>query len=139
MKYDPDNLFAKIIRGEVPSVKVYEDDTTYSFMDIFPQTRGHTLVIPKRAHIDLLHTEDTDIFSAIATTKKVAKAVDKALKPDGIMIGQFNRAAAGQTVFHLHFHILPRYEGIKLEPHAGGAPANTGELQELADLIKAEL
>ncbi len=139
MTYDPDNLFAKMVRGEIPCVKVYEDNNTLSFMDIFPQSRGHTLVIPKQADIDLLHTDDEVVAQTMCITKKIARAVDAAIKPEGIMIAQFNREAAGQTVFHLHFHIIPRYEGQALNRHGGGSPADTQELENLAEEIRKHL
>lgn len=102
MTYDPDNIFAKIIRGDLPSFRVFEDDRTLAFMDINPQTRGHTLVVSKTAGIDLLNTEDDDLAVAIKTTKKVARAVDKVLAPDGILIAQLNRSAAGQKIGRAH-------------------------------------
>lgn len=137
MTYDPDNIFAKIIRGDLPSFRVFEDDQTLAFMDINPQTRGHTLVVSKTAGIDLLNTEDDDLAVAIKTTKKVARAVDKVLAPDGILIAQLNRSAAGQTVYHTHFHIMPRWEGTELKLH-DTIPADMEEIEELAKKIAAE-
>ena len=127
MTYDPDNIFAKIIRGEMPCFKVFEDDQTIAFMDIFPQTRGHVLVLPKTAGVDLLNTDEEDLAAAIRTTKKVARAVDKVLSPDGIMIAQLNRETAGQTVYHTHFHIMPRWQDAELKLH-NTIPANDDEL-----------
>ncbi len=138
MTYDPDNIFAKIIRGELPSFKVYEDDQTFSFMDINPQTKGHTLVVSKTSGIDLLNTEEHDLAAAIKTTRKVARAVDKVLTPDGILIAQLNRSAAGQTVYHTHFHIMPRWEGIELKLH-NAIPADMEEIEQLAKTIAAEI
>lgn len=138
MTYDPDNIFAKIIRGDLPSFRVFEDDRTLAFMDINPQTRGHTLVVSKTAGIDLLNTEDDDLAVAIKTTKKVARAVDKVLAPDGILIAQLNRSAAGQTVYHTHFHIMPRWEGTELKLH-DTIPADMEEIEELAKKIAAEI
>lgn len=138
MTYDPDNIFAKIIRGELPSFKVYEDDDTLAFMDINPQTKGHTLVVSKAAGIDLLNTEDDDLAAAIKTTKKVARAVDKALAPDGVMIAQLNRPAAGQTVYHTHFHVMPRWEGVELKLH-NTIPADMNEIEDLAKQIANEI
>jgi histidine triad (HIT) family protein len=110
--YDAGNVFARIVRGELPAVKVYEDETALAFMDLFPQSRGHTLVIPKSTTATNLLTEDSDALQAlIVRVQRVAKAVVAALKPDGVRIAQFNGAAAGQTIFHLHFHIIPAYEG----------------------------
>lgn len=138
MTYDPDNIFAKIIRGDLPSFKVYEDDQTLAFMDINPQTRGHTLVVSKTAGIDLLNTEEEDLVAAIKTTRKVARAVDKVLTPDGVMIAQLNRSAAGQTVYHTHFHIMPRWEGTDLKLH-NTIPADMDEIDALAKQISAAI
>ena len=136
VKYDPDNIFAKMIRGDMSCVKVYEDDTILAFMDIFPQSEGHTLVIPKRAKATMLFDIDTDhLKDLIEGVKKVARAVDKALKPDGVRIAQFNGAESGQTVFHIHFHIIPIYAGQPLGRHAGGAPADVSRLTETASRI----
>ena len=136
--YDPDNIFAKILRGDMPAVKVYEDEHVLSFMDVFPQAEGHTLVIPKnvtaRNYLDL----PTDkIAPLMERVQKVAKAVEKGLSPDGIILTQFNGAPAGQTVYHLHFHIIPRKEGEGIGRHASGEMADLDELQVLADKIKA--
>ena len=115
--YDDQNIFAKILRGEAPCVKVYEDEHVLSFMDIFPQSKGHTLVIPKEAARNLLEISDAGAAEAIKRVKKVAKAVETALKPDGVTIAQFNGAPAGQTVYHIHFHIIPRWEGQDIAGH----------------------
>ncbi len=116
--YDPDNIFAKIIRGEMPAFKVYEDEHTLAFMDIMPQVPGHTLVIAKAPGADMFELADEALQAAIVTTKKVAAAVKQAFDAQGVMIAQLNGSAAGQTVFHLHFHILPRNAGIELAFHA---------------------
>ena len=138
--YDSDNIFAKIMRGEMPCVKVYEDDNILSFMDVFPQSKGHTLVIPKAPSRNLLETNAKDIGRLFGSVQRIAKAVETALKPDGIVITQFNGAPAGQTVFHTHVHIIPRYEGIALGAHGGGgAMADMDELGELAAKITAAL
>ncbi len=137
--YDPDNVFAKILRGDMPSVTVYEDDDVLSFMDVFPQTLGHTLVIPKRASRNLLDTDPEILATLIKRTQMIAQAVNAALSPDGIVITQFNGAPAGQTVFHLHFHIIPRYADMKPGAHASGRMADIEELQALASRIKALL
>jgi histidine triad (HIT) family protein len=138
-QYDTDNIFAKIIRGEMPNVTVYEDDDVLSFMDVFPQSEGHTLVIPKQAEAtNFLDIDSYALATLIQRTQKVAKAVNDALQPDGIRIVQFNGAAAGQTVFHIHFHIIPIWEGRPVKMH-GSSPADTGELQALADKIKTAL
>src|SRR4029079_19091765 len=106
MAYDPDNIFAKILRGEIPSVKIYEDARTLSFMDVMPEADGHVLVIPKEGAENILDLSADGLSAMMATVQKVAKAVDKALEPDGILLKQYNRAAAGQSVFHVHFHIV---------------------------------
>ena len=118
MAYDKNNIFAKILRGEAPCFKVYEDDMTLSFMDVMPQAEGHALVIPK-FEAENLFDLDPDYAAAMArTTKKIATAVKKAFDAPGIMIAQLNGPAAGQTVFHIHTHIIPRSEGIDLKLHA---------------------
>ena len=118
MTYDTNNIFARILRGELPCHKVYEDDQTLAFMDVMPQAEGHTLVIPKAAGVGLLDTPTDALQAVIATTQKVARAVKTALDAPGVMIVQLNGAPAGQTVFHLHFHIIPRSEGLQLKFHA---------------------
>ena len=136
--YDTDNIFAKILRGEMPCVKVYEDDNVLSFMDVFPQSEGHTLVIPKAPSRNLLETNAKDIGRLFGAVQRITKAVETALKPDGITITQFNGAPAGQTVFHTHVHIIPRYDGIALGTHGGGM-ADMDELKALAEKISAAL
>jgi histidine triad (HIT) family protein len=138
--YDPDNIFAKIVRGDMPSAKVFEDHDTLAIMDVFPQGRGHTLVIHKRAHArNLLDVEPDALQAVILTTQRIARAQRAAFKPDGIYVAQFNGAASGQTIFHLHFHIIPRWEGVPLGRHAGGGMADPAELAELAEAIAAEI
>ena len=118
--YDRSNIFARIVLGEIPAAKVFEDAETLAFMDAFPQVRGHVLVISKTAPArNLLDMEPAALTAVMATVQRVAKAVRLALKPDGILISQFNGAAAGQTVFHLHVHILPRWKGAELGRHGG--------------------
>jgi histidine triad (HIT) family protein len=137
--YEPDNIFARILRGEIPSAKVYEDERTLAFMDAFPQARGHCLVIHKSSTArNLLDVEPQALTDVILTTQRVTRAVRKALDPDGITVTQFNGAPAGQTIFHLHFHILPRWEGAPLGMHGRGQ-ADSGELATLARLIAAEV
>lgn len=137
--YDSDNIFAKILRGEIPCARVYEDEHVLSFMDAFPQVKGHTLVIPKSASRNLLDTRP-DVLSIVSQrTQMIAKAVNAALSPDGIIITQFNGAPAGQTVFHLHFHILPRYGAGDMKPHASGQMADMDGLKALAAQIAAEI
>jgi len=121
-------------------VKVYEDDNVLSFMDVFPQCEGHTLVIPKAPSRNLLETNAKDIGRLFGAVQRITKAVEVALKPDGITITQFNGAPAGQTVFHTHVHILPRYDGKALGAHGGvGKMADMDELKALAEKISAAL
>ena len=118
MAYDDNNIFAKILRGEAPAFKVFEDDHSLAFMDVMPQVPGHTLVIPKDP-AETIHDADPQILGAtIATVQTVAAAVKQAFDAPGIMIAQLNGPAAGQTVFHMHFHILPRHEGLEFKMHA---------------------
>jgi histidine triad (HIT) family protein len=118
MTYDPGNIFARIVRGEVPAHKVYEDTDTLAFMDVMPQSEGHTLVIPKWAAENLFDLPQESLTATILTTQRVARAVKKAFDAPGIMIAQLNGRDAGQSVFHTHFHIVPRYDGIDLRFHA---------------------
>lgn len=137
--YDPDNIFAKILRGEIPNVTVWQDDDVLAFMDVFPQAPGHVLVIHKRATArTLLDIDPADLATLTAGVQKTARAVEAALKPDGLTIMQFNGEAGGQTVFHLHFHVIPRREGEGLGRHGGGM-ANTDELKALAAKIAAAI
>ena len=134
--YDADNIFAKILRGEAPAARVFEDDHVLAFMDVFPQGRGHTLVIPKHSVARNLMDEDPAVLAPlILGVQRVTRAVRAALKPDGIVVTQFNGAPAGQTIFHLHFHIIPRFSGEALRPHAAGQMAEAKELAGLAQLI----
>jgi histidine triad (HIT) family protein len=138
--YDPDNIFAKIMRGDMACAKVWEDDKTFAFMDAFPQSKGHILVISKVSRArNLLDAEPAALADLIATVQKIARAARAALEPDGIAIMQFNGAAAGQTIYHLHFHIIPRWQGQPLGRHGGGAMADSGELAALAETIRAAL
>lgn len=117
MAYDPNNVFARIIRGEVPCHKVWEDAHSLAFMDLMPQAEGHTLVLPKAPGENLLDVPPEALAHTIQTVQRVARAVQQAFAPDGLFIAQFNGPAAGQTVFHLHFHIIPRWEGRTLHGH----------------------
>jgi histidine triad (HIT) family protein len=138
--YDRDNIFAKILRGELPSARVFEDEHVYAFMDAFPQTRGHTLVIPKQSEArNLLEEEPQVLSNLILGVQRVARAVRAAINPDGVAIMQFNGAPAGQSVFHLHFHILPRWEGQPMRLHAVGEMADMAELKTLAEQIAAKI
>lgn len=136
--YDPSNIFAKILRGEIPSHKVFEDEHTLAFMDVMPQGDGHTLVIPKTPARNLLDAQPDQLAHVIATVQRIAKAVKAAFQSDGVFVMQFNEAGAGQTVFHLHFHVIPRWEGVPLRPHSGGM-ADAALLKGHADKIRAAL
>ena len=118
MAYDTNNVFAKILRGELPAQKAYEDADTVAFMDIMPRCEGHTLVIPKTPARNLLDASPAQLSACMRTVQKVADAAMKAFGASGITLQQFNEPAGGQVVFHLHFHILPRFEGVSLGPPA---------------------
>src|SRR5258706_2564899 len=138
--YDPNNIFAKIVRGEMPAAKVFEDHETMAFMDVFPQARGHTLVVHKTAPArNLMDIEPEPLQATILTVQRITRAVRAALKPDGIMVSQFNGAVSGQTIYHLHFHIIPRWEGVPMGRHGGGGMAEANELAELAKQIAAQI
>lgn len=117
--YDNSNIFAKILRGEIPSHRVYEDDHTVAFMDVMPQAPGHLLVVPKAPSRNLLDADPAVLASTISVVQKLAQAAKEAFEADGVMIVQYNEPAAGQTVYHLHFHVIPRHEGRPLTPHSG--------------------
>ncbi|MEN5276631.1 HIT family protein [Brucella sp. TWI432] len=117
--YDDNNIFAKILRGEIPSTRVYETDDVVAFMDVMPQGTGHTLVVPRAPSRNLLDAEPEALAQAIKAVQKIANAVKKAFDADGVTVSQFNEPAAGQTVYHLHFHVIPRFEGVELKPHTG--------------------
>lgn len=116
--YDPNNILAKILRGELPAHKVYEDDRTFAFLDIMPQAAGHTLVIPKTAARNILDVGSDDLANLVKVTQKIAQTAMAVFAADGVNIFQFNEPAAGQTVFHLHFHVVPRRTGVPLKPPA---------------------
>jgi len=136
--YDDNNIFAKILRGEIPSHRVYEDDQTVAFMDVMPQAPGHVLVVPKAASRNILDADPAALSQAIAVVQKVANAVQEAFDADGVFVCQFNEPAAGQTVFHLHFHVIPRHEGVALKPHSGKME-DGAVLAANAEKIRAEL
>jgi histidine triad (HIT) family protein len=119
MAYDSDNIFAKILRNEIPAIKVYEDEKTLAFMDVMPQSPGHTLVICKAPAENLFDLDMSAGSAVLATTQKIALAVKNALQADGIMLNQFNGPAAGQTVMHFHMHIVPRFADMPLRKHHG--------------------
>ena len=138
MSYDPQNIFGKILRGEIPSQKLYEDETAIAIMDVMPQSKGHLLVIPKAPTRNLLDAEDSTLSALMPIVARLARAVKVAFSADGVVVTQFNEAPAGQTVFHLHVHVIPRYSGVALVPHAGGM-ADGAVLAEQADLIRTAL
>ncbi|PJI44041.1 MAG: HIT family protein [Rhizobium sp.] len=136
--YDPNNIFAKILKGEIPSVKLYEDEDTLAFMDVMPQATGHLLVIPKIGSRNLLDADPAVLSKLIPVVQKLAVAAKEAFDADGVFVAQFNEAAAGQTVYHLHFHVIPRHEGVPLKPHSGKME-DIEVLKANAEKIKAAL
>jgi histidine triad (HIT) family protein len=136
--YDPNNVFAKILRGDIAAARVFEDDSALAFMDVMPQAQGHTLVISKSPARNLFDISAEDLSGLIRATQHVAKAVRKAFSPDGVRIAQFNEPAAGQTIFHIHFHIIPCYDGIPMRPH-GREMADNQVLEEHAAKVRAGL
>lgn len=138
--YDPDNIFARILRADIPSVKVWEDEHVLAFMDVFPQSEGHVLVVSKTSTArTLLDIEPEALGRVIAATQRTARAVVKALEPEGFQIMQLNGEAGGQTVFHVHFHIIPRWSDRVLKGHSQAPMADTAALRVLADRIAAAL
>lgn len=138
--YDGGNIFAKIIRGEMPCVKVYDDAEVICFMDIFPQSQGHMLVAPKNVEArNLLDFPTNRLGALFERVQTIAQAAVKALSPDGVIITQFNGADAGQTVFHLHVHVIPRYANLPLERHHAGKPADMDVLRQQAARIAAAI
>ena len=137
--FDPDNVFAKIIRGDIPSHKVYEDDIVYAMMDIMPQSDGHMLVLPKTGSRNLLDADPDVLGETMKRVQMLARAAMKALGADGFRLAQFNEEAADQTVFHLHFHIIPAYAGVPLKRHAANEDADHAKLAELAQKIAAAI
>lgn len=133
--YDTDNIFAKILRGEAPCHKVFEDDVALAFLDIFPQSRGHTLVIPKTPAPNLLDFPSDALGDYMLRVQMIARGVTKTLSPDGVTVVQFNGAPAGQTVFHLHFHVIPAYEDTALAGHGQAGRADDADLAALAERL----
>jgi histidine triad (HIT) family protein len=138
MAYDSNNPFARILRGELPSIPVYENEHVLAIMDIMPQSPGHMLILPKVAGENLLDTPAESLAASILAAQRVARAIDKALNPAGIVITQFNRAPAGQTVFHLHIHVIPVYEDREWQRHAR-LKADPMVLEAQATAIRAAL
>lgn len=135
--YDDQNIFAKILRGEIPSFKVYEDDETYCFMDIMPRSDGHCLVIPKTPCRNILDASDAQLAAVMATVKNVANAAKAAFGADGITLQQFSEAAGGQEVFHLHFHIHPRHEGVPMRP--AGVMGDMDAIKANCEILRAAI
>jgi histidine triad (HIT) family protein len=138
MTYDPNNVFAKVLRGELPSHKIYEDEDTFALLDIMPRSDGHALVITKEEARDLFDVSPQALATLMAVVQKLAPVIQDAMGADGVLIAQFNGAAAGQTVFHLHVHIIPRKEGVELKPHAGKM-ADQAQLAATAEKIRKKL
>ena len=136
--YDDQNIFAKILRGDMPCTKVYEDDKTLAFMDIMPRADGHVLVIPKAPSRNILDAAPADLAAVMATAQKIGRAQMKAFGADGLTIQQFSESAGGQVVFHLHVHVMPRFDGVSLRPHTGEM-ADMTALKEMAEKIIAAL
>ena len=136
--YDPDNIFAKILRGEIPCHAVYEDEHSLAFMDVMPQSEGHTLVIPKVPSRNILDADPTTFMWLLPAVQKIAKAAKKAFHANGVQIVQFNEAGAGQTVFHLHFHVIPTYDGVEPKQHARKTE-DGGHLARNAEMIREAL
>ncbi|MEP7239552.1 MAG: HIT family protein [Devosia sp.] len=136
--YDTQNIFGKIVRGEIPCHRVFEDDTILVMMDLFPQSRGHTLVVPKAPSRNILDADPAALAKVAAYLPRLSRAVMAATKADGLRMMQFNEAPSGQTVFHLHFHLIPIYAGVEMGRHGQGQ-ADAAELADLARAIAAEL
>lgn len=136
--YNTDNIFAKILRGEAPAVRLYEDDFSLAFMDIMPRAEGHALVIPKSPARNLLDISPAELARLMPAVQRIARAAKQALAADGISLMQFNETAGGQIVFHLHFHILPRWTGLALKP-PGGPMSSADQLESVAAKIRAAL
>ena len=138
MAYDENNVFAKVLRGEIPCHKIYEDEDTLAFLDIMPRTPGHALVITKEKARELFDVSPQALAKLMAVVQKLAPKIRDAMGAEGVLIQQFNGAAAGQTVFHLHVHIIPRKEGETLKPHAGKME-DQAKLAATADKIRKAL
>jgi histidine triad (HIT) family protein len=136
--YDPNNIFARILRGELPAYKVYEDDRAFAFLDIMPQATGHTLVIPKAPSRNILDAAPDDLAYVVKIAQKIAKVAMAVFSADGVNLIQFNEPAAGQTVYHLHVHVIPRQDGVPLRPH-GSYKEEPGVLAEQAAKLAAAL
>ena len=138
--YEDGNIFAKILRGEAPAAKVFEDGEILAFMDVFPQSKGHTLVIPKHSQArNLLEVEPEVLTTMILGVQRITRAVRAALNPDGIMVSQYNGAPAGQTIYHLHFHVIPRRAGDTVTLNWSYTPGDKAEIEAMHRRLKAAL
>jgi histidine triad (HIT) family protein len=137
VEYDNDNVFAKILRGELPAHKVFEDERTLAFMDIMPRVDGHTLIIPKEPARNLLDVSADNLARVVVMTQRIARAAKHAFQADGIAVHQFSEKAGGQEVFHLHFHVLPRKEGVEMRP--AGVMGDQTVIAAHADKLRASL
>jgi histidine triad (HIT) family protein len=135
--YDPDNIFVKIMRGELPCHKVYEDEHSFVFMDIMPRSNGHALIVPKTGSRNILDADAADLGNVIRTVQKIARAAMKAFKADGMTVAQFSEPAGGQVIFHTHFHVLPRWKDMELGP--SGIRGNDARIAENARLLREAL
>lgn len=138
MAYDHDNVFARILRGELPCHKIHEDDETFAFMDIMPRADGHCLVIPKKPAVNIFDVDADTLCTVMRTVHKLAPAVREGMGAEGLLIQQFNEAASGQMVFHIHVHLIPCREDVKLRPHTGEM-ADPEELAANAEKIRKAL
>jgi histidine triad (HIT) family protein len=136
--YDPNNIFAKILRGELPCHKVYEDEKALAFLDIMPRAPGHTLVLPKSPARNLLDVDPADLAHVMQVAQKIARAGMAVFAADGVTIQQFNESAGGQVVFHLHVHVIPRHDGVAMKPPAS-VKAEPAELSDQALKLSAAL
>jgi histidine triad (HIT) family protein len=136
--YDANNIFAKILRGEAPCVRIAEDEVSLCFMDIMPRADGHALIIPKTPARNLLDIAPTELARFMPSVQRLARAVKAGMAADGVVVQQFNESAGGQLVFHLHFHVLPRWHGVALRP-PGGPIMPTDQLEAYAAKIRAAL
>src|SRR5213596_2853088 len=136
--YDPNNIFAKVLRGELPCYKIYEDDKALAFLDIMPRASGHALVLPKAPARNILDASPDDLAHVMKVAQKIAKASVEVFGADGVTIQQFNESAGGQVVFHLHVHVIPRHEGVAMKPPAT-VKADPSELSDQALKLAAAL
>ena len=139
LAYDNDNIFARILRGDIPSHRVYEDEHTVAFMDVMPQGTGHTLVLTKAPSRNLLDADPATLGRLMQTVQKIARAVKTAFEADGVMIVQYNEAASGQSVFHLHVHVIPRFAGVPLKPHSADKMEDPQVLATNAEKVRRAL